>query len=99
MIAIAAVWNNRLGSALIEYFTQFGAIIGFVTEHPFRPLDPADQAFCDQTVVRFASSQQNGDQAPLSICECVYLRVAPSARATNSLLLPPLFRPLPSDAL
>ena len=37
---------------------------------------------------------------PLSICECVYLRVAPSARAANSLLLLPLFRPAaPSDAL
>ncbi|MBB4423639.1 hypothetical protein GGD66_002183 [Bradyrhizobium sp. CIR48] len=43
MIAIAGVWNNRLGCALIEFFTQFGAIIGFVSEHPFRPLDPAHE--------------------------------------------------------
>jgi hypothetical protein len=49
--------------------------------------------------MRFASSQQDGEKAPFSICECVYLRVAPSARAANSLLLLPLFRPLPSDAL
>jgi hypothetical protein len=49
--------------------------------------------------VRFTSGQQNSDQAPLSICECVDLRVAPSARAANSLLLLPLFRPMRSGAL
>ena len=42
---------------------------------------------------RFASSQQDGEEAPFSICECVYLRVAPSARAANSLLLLPPFPP------
>ena len=49
--------------------------------------------------MRFASGQQEGKEAPFSICECVNLRVAPSTRAANSLLLLPLFRPLPSDAL
>jgi hypothetical protein len=53
------------------------------------------KAFCDRAVVRFASGQQNGDEASLSICECVDLRVAPSARAANSLLLLP---PFPPDA-
>ena len=38
----------------------------------------------------FASSQQDGDKAPFSICKCVNLRVAPSARTANSLLLLPL---------
>ncbi|MDA9447817.1 hypothetical protein XI01_13965 [Bradyrhizobium sp. CCBAU 21360] len=98
MIAIAAVWNNRLGSALIEFFTQFGAIIGFVTEHPFRPLDPEDQAFCDQTVMRFASSQQNAIRRPLaSASACIFgcaLRASDQQPASA-----PLFRPLPSDAL
>ena len=28
------------------------------------------------TIARFSSSQQDGDQAPFSICECVDLRVA-----------------------
>lgn len=30
--------------------------------------------------MRFAAGQQNGDQAPFSICECMNLRVTPSAR-------------------
>src|SRR5690242_4824908 len=58
-----------------------------------RRLHPADQALGDRVVVRFASGQQDGDQASLSICECMNLRVAPSARAANSLLLLPPFPP------
>ena len=56
-------------------------------KHPFRRLYSADQALRDRAIMRFASSQQDGEKAPFSICECVYLRVAPSARAANSLLL------------
>lgn len=43
--------------------------------------------------MRLPSGQQDGDQAPFSICECVDLRVAPSARTANSLLLLPHFLP------
>src|ERR1700691_14136 len=72
-----------------------GAVVSLVAKHTLRRLYPPDQALCDRAVVRFTSGQQNGDQAPLSICECVDLRVAPSARAANSLLLLP---PFPPDA-
>ena len=40
--------------------------------------------------MRFTSGQQDGEEPPFSICKCVDLRVAPSARTANSLLLPPL---------
>ena len=53
----------------------------------------ADQALGNRVVVRLTAGQQNGEEAPLSICKCVYLRVAPSARAANSLLLLPPFPP------
>src|SRR4029078_10398665 len=44
----------------------------------------------DRTIVRFASGQQDGDQASFNICEGVDFRVAPSARAGKRLLfLPP----------
>ena len=47
----------------------------------------------------FTSRQQNGDEASFSICECVNLRVAPSTRTANSLLLlPPLWMARPSRA-
>ena len=45
--------------------------------------------------MRFAAGQENCDQAAPSIRECVDLRVAPSARAANSLFLLP---PFPPDA-
>jgi hypothetical protein len=99
LLPVAAVWNDRPGSAFIQFLAQFGAVVSLVAEHTLRRLYPADQAFCDRAVVRFTSGQQKGDEASFSICECVDLRVAPSARAANSLLLLPPFRPLPNDAL
>src|SRR5258705_7560002 len=56
--------------------------------------------FGNRAVVRLTAGQQNGEEAPLSICKCVYLRVAPSARAANSLLLlPPYGWPAPPAEL
>ena len=43
--------------------------------------------------MRFTTSQQDGEEPPFSICECVDLRVAPSARTANSLLVLPPFPP------
>ena len=68
-------------------------------EHPLRRFRSADEAFRDWTIMRFTASQQDGEEPPFSICECVYLRVAPSARTANSLLLLPLFRLPPNGAL
>jgi hypothetical protein len=99
LLPVAAVWNDRLGSTFIQLFAQFGAVVSLVAKHALRRLYPADQAFCDRAVVRFTSGQQNGDEASFSICECVDLRVAPFARAANSLLLLPLFRPMPRGTL
>jgi hypothetical protein len=72
---------------------QLGAVVGFVAEHAFRRLNSADQAFGDRAIMRLAAGQQDGEKPPLSICECVYLRVAPSTRAANSLLVLPPFPP------
>jgi hypothetical protein len=58
-----------------------------------------NEALCDRAIVRFTCGQQDGDKAPFNICECVNLRVAPSTRAANSLLLLPPFHPPPSGAL
>jgi hypothetical protein len=93
LLPVALVWNDRLGSALAEVFAQIVAVISLVAEHALGGLHSADQTLGNWIVVRFAAGQQQGDQAPLSICECVYLRVAPSARAANSLLLLPPFPP------
>jgi len=52
-----------------------------------------DQTLRDRTIVRLTASQKDSEKPSFSICECVYLRVAPSARAANSLLLLPPFPP------
>jgi hypothetical protein len=74
----------------VQVFAQLGAVVGLVAEHPFRRLHSANDALCDRTIVCFTCGQQDGDKAPFNICECVNLRVAPSARAANSLLRLPL---------
>jgi hypothetical protein len=93
LLSVAAVGDDRLGSALVQFLAQFGAVVGFVAEHAFGRLHSADQSLRNRAVVCFASSQQDSDEAPLSICECVDLCVTPSARAANSLLpLPCVYR-------
>src|SRR5262249_18601889 len=93
LFPVAAIWNDRLGSVLAQVFAQLGAIVCFVAEHPFRRLHSANEALCDRAIVCFTCGQQDGDKAPFNICECVNLRIAPSARAANSLLLLPPFPP------
>ena len=98
LFSIGSILNDRLGATLVQLLAQFAAIICGVAKHALRWLHSSDKALCDRTIMRLASRQQDGDQAPssiCSICECMNLRVAPSARATNSLLLLP---PLPPAA-
>jgi len=33
---VAAIWNDRLGSVLVQFFAQIGAVIGRVAEHALR---------------------------------------------------------------
>jgi len=79
--------------ALIQLMAQIVTIVGVVAKHALWRLYSADQPLGNRIVVRFACCQQDGNEASFSICECVYLRVAPSARAANSLFLLPPFPP------
>ena len=82
-----------VSSMLIQFLAQLGAIICLVAEHTFGPQHSTNQALGHGAIVRFASGQQDGDQASFSICECMDLRVAPSARTAHSLLFLPPFPP------
>ena len=93
LLSVVAIWNDRLGPALIQFFAQLGAIVGLIAEHPLGWLHSADQALRHRAIMRFASGQQDGEEPPFSIRKGVDLRVAPSARAANSLLLLPPFPP------
>jgi hypothetical protein len=87
------VGDDRFRCTLVQLLAQLGTVLHFVAEHAFGSPHSADQAIGDWTVVRFASGQQDSDQTSFNIRECMDFRVAPAARATNSLLSLPLFPP------
>jgi hypothetical protein len=51
LFPVAAIWNDRLDSAFVQVFAQFGATVGFVAEHPFRRLYSANEALSDGAIV------------------------------------------------
>jgi hypothetical protein len=57
LFSVAAIGNDRFGSALVQLLAQLGAIVGLVADQAFGRLRSADQALCDGTVVRFTSGQ------------------------------------------
>jgi hypothetical protein len=93
------VGNDWFGSTLLQFIAQFVAVVGLVAEPAFGWLNSIDEAFCDRALVRLTPGQHERDECPLG-SECVDLRVAPAARAANSLfLLPSLFRPHAQEPL
>ncbi len=93
LFAVRLVWNDGFGAAFDEPLAQLGAVVGFVAEHLLGPLGAPDQALRRGAIVCLAAGQQDGKKTALSICDCVDFRVAPAARASNRLVLFPLFAP------
>ena len=93
LLAIGLAGNNWLDAAIAELLAQVVAVIGLVTEKLGGAFDTPDQALTNRIVVRLAAAQEDGEKAALSICDCVDLRVAPTARAANRLALRPPFPP------
>src|SRR6266508_6318494 len=54
LLPIAAVWDDRLGSALIQFLAQFIAVVFVFAQQPFRRLHSADQTLRDRAIMRFA---------------------------------------------
>ena len=77
----------------MQFVAQFVAVIGLIAKHVFGWFNPVDEALRQRAIMRLTPSQQEGNQAPFSICECMDLCVAPAARAANSLLVLPPFPP------
>jgi len=77
----------------VQPLSEWRAVVGLVAEKLLCRFGAADQALGGWTIVRLATAQQDGKKAAFSICDCVDFRVAPAARATNRLLVLPLFAP------
>ena len=95
LLAIGLVWNDGLCAALFQALSQISTIVGFITEKFLCCFASTDQTFRNRTVMRFAAGQENGKKTAFSICDCVDFRIAPTARASNRLILLP---PFPPDA-
>ena len=93
LLAVGLVGNDGFGAAILQPLSQWGAVIGLVAEKLRSSFDATDQPRGGWTIVRLAAGQQEGKKTAFSICECMDLRVAPSARATNRLFLLPPFPP------
>jgi hypothetical protein len=83
-LPIDAVGNDWLGSTLIQFVAQFIVVVGLVA---------------DWAIVCLTAGQEDGNETPLSICQCMNLRVAAAARGPTARFCSPLFRPMPSDVL
>jgi hypothetical protein len=66
LLPVAAVRNDRLGSALIQSLAQLGAVLSLVAEQAFRRRYSANKPLGDRTIVCLASGQQMAMRRPLA---------------------------------
>ena len=93
LFAVRSVGNDRVGAAGLELLAQFSAVVGFVAEKLEGGFGPAKQPRRRRTIMGLAAAQEDGKKTAFSICDCVDFRIAPAARASNRLVLFPLFAP------
>ena len=93
LLAIGFVGHDGFGAARTEPMAQIGAVVGLVTKHLLCGFGAPDQPLRGRTIMCLTASQKDGKKTAFSICDCVDFRVAPAARASNRLVLFPLFPP------
>ena len=99
MLYVGVVWNDRLGSALVELLAQFVAVIIRVAKHLLRRLYSADQALGNRVVVGFTSVSRIAIKRPLASASAWIFVLRPPRERPTACFFSPLFRPLPSGAL
>ena len=72
---------------------QGRTVVSAIAEQRLGRSGTSDQSLRRRAIVRLSAGQKEGKKTALSICDCVDFRVAPAARASNSLLVLPLFAP------
>ena len=93
LLAIAFVGHDGFRAALAQPMTQFGTVVSSIAKKLSGCLVAPYQTPCRRTIMGLAARQQDGKKTAFSICDCVDFRVAPAARASNRLVLFPLFAP------
>lgn len=92
---VAFVGDDSFRASVFRPFAQRLAVVSLVAQKFFRRFVSADQTFRNRTIVCLPAGQKDGKKTAFSICNFVYLRIAPAARASNRLFLLPPFRPMP----
>ena len=94
LLAVGFVGDDGRCPALVKPLAQFGAVIGPVAKQLLCRLGACFmETLRWRTIMCLSASQQDGKKTALSICDCVDFRIAPATRATNCLLMLPLFAP------
>ena len=79
MLPVGQTWDDGFRAAVCKPVAQLCAVISLVPEKLTRRLGSADQAFCYGAIMRLATRQEDGKKTAFSICDCVDLRIAPTA--------------------
>ena len=91
LFAVGLVGNDRFGTALAKPAPQLGAVVGPVCEQHPASFSLADRLLGRRTIVGLSAGQQDGKKTAFSIRDCVDFHILPAARASNRLVLFPLF--------
>src|SRR6185437_15276892 len=92
-LSVGFVRDDGRGSAPMEPAAQGRTVVSAIAEQRLGRSGTSDQSLRRRAIVRLSAGQKEGKKTALSICDCVDFRVAPAARASNSLLVLPLFAP------
>ena len=91
--AIGFVGHDGFCAGLVEPVAEIGTVVGSVAEDFLCRFGASDKTLCRRAIMRLTTGQKDGKKTALNICDCVDFRVAPAARAANSLLVLPLLAP------
>jgi hypothetical protein len=78
LLPVRSVGDYGFRVALVEPFSQLGAVVCLVGEKLVGRSGPPDETLGYRAIVSFAASQEDGKKTALSICKCVDLRIAPA---------------------
>ena len=79
LLAVRPIGNDGFGAAAGQPVPQLCTVVGLVAQKLLGRLGATDQAPGRRTVVCLAAAQEEGKKTAYSICDCVDLRIAPTA--------------------
>lgn len=79
LLAGRPVRNDGFGATTLQPLPQLCAVVSLISEKFSGRFGATDKACGGQTIVCLAGAQEDGKKTAFSICNCVDLRIAPTA--------------------